>query len=78
MMVILTIYLLYSIIPPIFIFEVVIKGSVAVFLFSVLSVNDLTILCVVTLMWLLNFVIPSVFGSYYVLNFNLPKVENSI
>lgn len=78
MTVISTMYLLSSIIPSIFIFDVIVKGSVAVYLFSMVGVNDLTVLCIVTLMWLLNFVVPSVFGSYYVLNFNLPKVENSL
>lgn len=78
MMVITTMYLLSSIIPSIFILDVVIKGSVAVFLFSMLGINELTILCIVTLMWLLNFVIPIAFGSYYVLNFNLPKVKNTL
>ena len=73
MIVITSMYLLASIIPSIFIFDVVIKGSVAVYLFSIVGVNELTVLCIVTLMWLLNFVTPSVFGSYYVLNFNLPK-----
>lgn len=73
MTIITSLYLLSSIIPSLFIFDVIIKGSVAVYLFSIAGVNELTILCVITLMWLLNFVIPSVFGSYYVLNFNLPK-----
>ena len=73
MMVITSIYLLSSLIPTIFIFDVVIKGSVSVYLFSMLGVNDLTVLSIVTLMWLLNFVIPSVIGSYYVLNFNIAK-----
>lgn len=75
MIIITTMYLLTSVVPSIFIFDVVIKGSAAVYLFSVVSVNDLTILCIVTLMWVLNFVIPSMFGSYYVLNFNFPKAE---
>ncbi|OUR98341.1 hypothetical protein A9Q86_14935 [Flavobacteriales bacterium 33_180_T64] len=75
MMVISTLYLLASIIPSIFIFDVIIKGSVAVYLFSIVGVNEFTILSIVTMMWLLNFVLPSMFGSYYVLNFNLPKTE---
>lgn len=75
MMFITTMYFLSSIIPSIFIFDVVIKGSVAVYLFSMLGLNDLTVLSSVTLMWLLNFVIPSIIGSYYVLNFNLSKVK---
>lgn len=68
-------YLLASIIPTVFIFDVVIKGSIAVFLFSLLGVNDLTILSIISLMWILNFVIPSMLGSYYVLNFKLPKTQ---
>lgn len=77
MIIITSMYLISSVIPTIFIFDVLVKGSVAVYLFSIIGVNDLTILSIVTLMWLLNFVIPSVFGSYYVLNFNLPKVRQT-
>jgi len=73
MVVISSMYVLASIIPSVFIFDVVIKSSVAVYLFSIVGVNDFTTLSIVSLMWLLNFVLPSIFGSYYVLNFNLPK-----
>ncbi len=77
MVVISSMYFLASIIPSISIFDVVVKGSVAVFLFSYVDVNELTILSVITIMWLLNFAIPSMFGSYFVLNFKLPKSDNS-
>ncbi len=70
MVVITSMYLLSSIIPSVFIFDVIIKGSVAVYLFSFVQVNELTILTIITIMWLLNFVLPSIFGSYFVLNFN--------
>jgi len=73
MIVITSTYLLSSIIPSIFIFDVIIKGSIAVYLFSIIGVNELTILSIVMLMWLLNFVLPSVFGGFFVLNFNLPE-----
>ena len=75
MIVITSLYFLVSILPTISIFDVVIKGSVAVFLFSYVEVNELTILSIITLMWVLNFIIPSVFGSYFVLNFKLPQNE---
>ena len=75
MVVITSMYFLASIVPSIAIFDVIIKGSVAVFLFGYVDVNELTILSIITLMWLLNFVIPSVFGSYFVLNFKLPQTE---
>jgi hypothetical protein len=75
MVVITSMYLLASIVPSISIFDVIIKGSIAVFLFGFVEVNELTILSITTIMWLLNFVIPSVFGSYFVLNFKLPHSE---
>lgn len=75
MVLITSMYLLASIIPSIAIFDVVIKGSVAVFVFGYAQVNELTILAIIMLMWLLNFAIPSVFGSYFVLNFKLPNTQ---
>jgi uncharacterized membrane protein YbhN (UPF0104 family) len=74
--VITSMYLLASIIPSLFIFDVIIKGSVAVYLFSKLGVNEFTVLSVILLMWILNFVLPSIIGSFYVLSFKLPKSEN--
>lgn len=62
-------YLITSLIPMLFIFDVVVKGSVAVWLFGYLGLSELSILSVVSLMWILNFVLPSIVGSYFVLNF---------
>jgi len=75
MVVITSMYFLASIVPSIAILDVVVKGSVAVFLFNYVAVNELTILSIIMLMWLLNFVIPSLFGSYFVLNFKLPQTK---
>jgi uncharacterized membrane protein YbhN (UPF0104 family) len=75
MVVITSMYFIASIVPTISILDVVIKGSVAVFLFGYVNINEFTILSVVTTMWLLNFVIPSVLGSYFVLNFKFPYNE---
>ena len=66
-------YLITSIIPTINIFDLVIKGSVGVYLFKFLGVNPVIILVITTTMWLLNFALPSVIGSYFVLNFNSEK-----
>ena len=73
MIVITSMYLISSIIPSIFIFDVVIKGSVAVYLFTIVGVNEFTILSVISIMWILNFVLPSIVGSYFVIRFNLSK-----
>lgn len=68
-----TMYLLSSIIPSTFILDVVVKGSIAVYLFSFFQIEEITILSIVGIMWILNFVFPSLLGSVYVLKFKLPK-----
>ena len=76
MIVISSMYLLASIVPSLAVFDVLIKTGAAVYLFSFLGVNELTILCISSLMWLLNFILPSMFGSYFVLNFKVPKASD--
>lgn len=71
-------YFITSIIPMLFIFDVVVKGSIAVWLFSYLQISELHILSVVALMWILNFVTPSLLGSYFVLNFKPSYNEDKI
>ena len=77
MVVITSMYLLASIIPSVFIFDVVIKGSVALYVFEIVDVNDLTILSIITMMWILNFVIPSIIGSFFVIRFNATNLMRS-
>lgn len=62
-------YLLASIIPAISLFDVLIKGSISVYLFGLLGFNSISILSIVLIMWLLNFAIPAIIGSYFVLTF---------
>lgn len=60
-------YFLVSILPTIFIFDVVVRGGVAVWLFSMAGISELTVLSTVMIMWIFNFVLPSIIGSYFVL-----------
>lgn len=62
-------YFIASILPSLTIFDWAIKGSVAIFLFGFLGINALTIVTTTTLMYVLNFAIPALFGSIFVLNF---------
>ncbi len=62
-------YLLSSILPSIFILDVVIRGGVAVWLFSFVEIAELPVLSTVLAMWILNFVIPSILGSFFVLTY---------
>ncbi|MCF6349833.1 MAG: flippase-like domain-containing protein [Flavobacteriaceae bacterium] len=68
-----SIYLIASVIPSLPMFDWLIKGSVAVFIFDLIGVNELIIVSITTIMWLLNFALPAVIGSYFVLNFKLVK-----
>ncbi len=64
-------YLFVSVIPTIFIFDLVVRGGVAVWLFSLVGVSELAILSTVLSMWLLNFAFPAIWGSFYVVNYKL-------
>jgi hypothetical protein len=68
-----TMYLLASIVPSIHLMDVAIKGSVAVYLFSLLGVESWKIIAITSLMWLYNLVLPVLVGSYFVLRFKPQK-----
>ncbi|BCY28103.1 hypothetical protein KK2020170_09710 [Flavobacterium okayamense] len=70
-----TMYLLASILPSIHLMDVAIKGSVALFLFSKLGVEDWKILTITSLMWLFNLVLPVILGSYFVIRFKPKTAE---
>ena len=63
-------YLVASLIPGFVIFDWLIKGSVAVTLFGFFGINEILVLSVTGIMWILNFALPSIVGSYFVLTFN--------
>ena len=65
-----TMYLISSIIPGFVLFDWLVKGSVAVTLFGYFGVNEIIILSITASMWMLNFALPALWGSLYVLVFN--------
>jgi hypothetical protein len=64
-----TMYFLASIIPTIHFMDVAIKGSVALFLFGQLGVEDWKIAAIISIMWVFNLVLPLLIGSVFVLNY---------
>ena len=66
------VYFLASSLPSFQFLDFAVKGSVAVFFFGKLGVNEWIVIFVSTLMWFLNIVLPVIIGSYYVLKFK-PK-----
>ena len=73
MVIITSMYFLASIIPIISIFDVVLKGSVAIFLFSTIGISNIIILSTILLMWFFNVALPSLIGAVFVLKFKFPQ-----
>lgn len=68
-----SIYFLASSLPTFQFLDFAVKGSVAVYFFGLLGVNEWIVVFISTLMWFLNVVLPVLIGSYYVLNFKIEK-----
>jgi hypothetical protein len=66
-----TVYFLASSLPSFQFLDFAVKGSVAVFFFGKLGVNEWIVVFISTLMWFLNVVLPVVIGSYYVMIFKV-------
>ena len=75
MSIIFAIYFISSVIPSFVLFDWLIKGSVAVSLFTVFGVDQMIILSTTSLMWLLNFAFPSILGSAFVLTFSRRRLD---
>jgi hypothetical protein len=69
-----SVYFLASSLPTFQFLDFAVKGSVAVYFFSILGVNEWIVIFISTLMWFLNVVLPVVIGSYYVMNYKI-KIE---
>lgn len=69
MAVISSVYFLASSLPTFQFFDFAVKGSVALFFFGILGVNEWVVIFISTIFWFLNLVIPAIIGSYFVLVF---------
>ena len=69
------VYFLASSLPSFQFLDFAVKGSVAVFFFGKLGVNEWIVVFISTLMWFLNIVLPVVLGSYYVLTYK-PTIDS--
>ena len=65
------VYFLASSLPTFQFLDFAVKGSVAVYFFGILGVNEWIVVFISTLMWFLNVVLPVVIGSYYVMSFKI-------
>ena len=66
-----SVYFLASSLPTFQFLDFAVKGSVAVYFFGILGVNEWIVIFISTLMWFLNVVLPVIIGSYYVMNYKI-------
>lgn len=71
------VYFLASSLPSFQFLDFAVKGSVALFFFEKLGVNEWIVVFIAMLMWFLNVVLPVVIGSYFVIKFK-PKWKSSL
>jgi hypothetical protein len=64
-----SVYFLASSLPTFQFLDFAVKGSVALFFFGILGVNEWIVIFISTLFWFFNLVIPALIGSYFVLVF---------
>ncbi len=70
-----SVYFLASSLPNFQFLEFAVKGSVAIYFFGILGVNEWIVIFISTLMWFLNVVLPVLFGSYFVMSFKIPNAQ---
>ena len=61
------VYFIASSLPSFQFLDFIVKGSVAIWFFDKLNIDEYVVLFISTFMWLLNVVLPVVIGSYFVL-----------
>ena len=62
-------YLLTSVVPMLPLFDFLLKGSVAIVIFQLFNIPSLHVICIALVMWTLNFALPSILGSFFILSF---------
>jgi uncharacterized membrane protein YbhN (UPF0104 family) len=74
MSIIASVYLIASFIPAISVLDVVVKGGVAVYLFSFVNADAFVVLSITSLMWLLNFMLPACIGCAHLVSIKSSKL----
>lgn len=70
-------YLISSLIPGFVLFDWLVKGSVAVAVFGRFGVDEILVLSITSVMWLLNFGFPSLVGTFSVMTFKPSSVNSN-
>ncbi|EDM45142.1 hypothetical protein SCB49_03439 [unidentified eubacterium SCB49] len=68
-------YFLASVLPSFFIIDVAVRGGIAAYLLAPFDVSALPVLTTSLTMWLLNFALPAIIGSYFVLTYKATTAQ---
>lgn len=70
-------YVLSSLVPVMQLFDVIVKGGVAVLVFSRFYVPEEIVLATILLMWFFNVILPLVLGGYFLSLLSLPNLKTT-
>lgn len=66
-------FLLLSIIPAISLTDLVIRGQLIVILLEPFYTNSLMLICLSTIIWVVNFLLPAIIGAVLLINFRIKR-----
>jgi len=66
-------FLLLSIIPSISLTDLVIRGQIIVVLLEPYYSNGLMLICLSTIIWAVNFLLPAIIGAFLLINFRIKQ-----
>jgi hypothetical protein len=66
-------FLLLSIIPSISLTDLVIRGQIIVVLLEPYYNNGLMLICLSTIIWAVNFLLPAIIGAFLLINFRIKQ-----
>ena len=66
-------FLLLSIIPSISLTDLVIRGQIIVVLLEPYYKNSLMLICLSTIIWAVNFLLPAIIGAFLLINFRIKQ-----
>jgi hypothetical protein len=67
-------FLLLSIIPSISLTDLVIRGQIIVVLLEPYYNNSLMLICLSTIIWAVNFLLPAIIGAFLLINFRIKQL----
>ena len=69
------IFLFITVTPTITIAEIGVRGSVALFVLGIFSPNNIGILSAVSILWLINLILPAIIGTVFIFSLKFFRIK---